>query len=139
MTPMPDVLERIEERLAAATPGNLEVVRYAHGGGRVHVGRTLVADFFHEGDREAWLLARNLFPELLAVVRAAGRYDASIIEAERLAVESMTCSCVTESGECEHDRAYYAANDARRAALEANRAALAAFRSRAEQEVTDHD
>ena len=52
---MADRRAQIEARLAAATPGPWRVDRYDHGGGRAYVEeprRTLVADFYQEGDRE---------------------------------------------------------------------------------------
>ncbi len=57
-----------------ATPfDSLKVICYDHGGGRVYVpgnaddstGRQLVADFYDEDNREAWLALRNAAPLLL--------------------------------------------------------------------------
>ena len=52
---MSDRRAQIEARLEAATPGPWRVNRYDHGGGRAHIEeprRTLIADFYREGDRE---------------------------------------------------------------------------------------
>ena len=52
---MADRRAQIEARLAAATPGPWRVDRYDHGGGRAYIEeprRTLIADFYQEGDRE---------------------------------------------------------------------------------------
>jgi hypothetical protein len=141
---MSDPIARVEAVLEAATPGPWTVrgqtIRYARDREVLADHNVPVGDVARvnatgrygvwEQDAAFIALARNLMPDALAVVRAAAEYDASIIEAERLAIESMTCTCVTESGECEHDLAYYAANDERRSALEANRAALSAFTER---------
>lgn len=65
-------IEKIKERAARATPGPLELMRYDHGGGRLgHFGKTsterkLVADFFHEEDREFYYHALADIPYLLA-------------------------------------------------------------------------
>jgi hypothetical protein len=47
-------LQSIRKRLQAATPEPLVLSQYTHGGGRLwcESPRTLVADFYHEGDRE---------------------------------------------------------------------------------------
>ena len=85
-------IEHIKSLLAKATPGPIELTRYAHGGGRAFSGRELVADFFSEGDRELYTAARAAFPALLKVAEAAkayhdmatSRYDSSrVAEFER--------------------------------------------------------
>lgn len=49
----PDPYADIEARLAAATPGEWALYRYANGTGRIHVGEsTLVADTYQAEDRE---------------------------------------------------------------------------------------
>jgi hypothetical protein len=63
--------EAIRQRLAAATPGPWEVMRYSHGGGRIYHGHDLVADTYREGDREAIAHAPTDLAALLAVADAA--------------------------------------------------------------------
>ena len=75
-TPDPLALAEEAERLArAATPGALTVERYDHGGGRMSVQdanrRHLVADTYHEGDRELFAVARDSMLTLAAALRAA--------------------------------------------------------------------
>lgn len=68
-------LRTIKERVEAATPGPWAIARYQHGGGRVatsfdHADRELVADLYHEGDREFLYAARTDVPALLRVAEA---------------------------------------------------------------------
>ena len=64
-------LSEMRERCKAATPfTNNDVMRYEHGGGRIWLqedgdGRKLVADLYHEGDREFFAHARTDIPRLL--------------------------------------------------------------------------
>lgn len=60
-------LRTIKERVEAATPGPWAIARYQHGGGRVATSfdpadRELVADLYHEGDREFLYAARTDCP-----------------------------------------------------------------------------
>jgi hypothetical protein len=65
--------ERVAEYLALdgkRTPGPLTLTRYDHGGGRLSFApdaehRTLVADFYHEGDREFYTASANLAPSII--------------------------------------------------------------------------
>lgn len=65
-------LERLEDD-ATVMDEHVVILRYEHGGGRVYrdglAGRKLIADFYKEGDREAWIAARTALPRLLAEVR----------------------------------------------------------------------
>lgn len=73
--------ERItEEQLAKwevladeSSRGPLHLVRYEHGGGRMAMlsaeQRTLIADTYHQGDREFFLVARCVALSLIAEVR----------------------------------------------------------------------
>ena len=74
-----DLIARLEALDKAATP-DLEIVRYPHGGGRVFGtdGRTLVADFYNEADREYWLALRNELPRLLRLLRAGENAKGSL-------------------------------------------------------------
>jgi len=71
--------ERLGELVVAEADivpaSHLTVVRYEHGGGRVFLDgdagkRVLVADFYRENEREAWIALRSAAPHLLAEVRA---------------------------------------------------------------------
>lgn len=69
-------IETIKARAEAATPGPWAIARYQHGGGRVATSfdpadRELVADLYHEGDREFLYAARTDVPALLRVAEAA--------------------------------------------------------------------
>lgn len=76
MTPTPERLKEIEELCSAATPTEpLTLNRYDHGGGRLYLDgesgqRELVADFYHEGDREFYTQARGIVGELTAAIRS---------------------------------------------------------------------
>ena len=75
MTPS-ERIEALEKALAATTQGALTLIRYEHGGGRLYLPgesgeRELVADFYHEGDREAFMAVSAAMPWLLSVARAA--------------------------------------------------------------------
>lgn len=78
-------LEALEK---AATPANeIEVTRYGHGGGRAFSrvdgeARNLVADFYNESDREAWIAARNALPSMLAEVRALRECERALRDLE---------------------------------------------------------
>jgi hypothetical protein len=70
---MKPLSERVAEFLeldGKRTPGPLTLTRYAHGGGRLSFApdtehRTLVADFYHEGDREFYTASANLAPSII--------------------------------------------------------------------------
>ena len=85
-TPDPLALAEEAERLArAATPGALTVERYDHGGGRMSVQdanrRHLVADTYHEGDRDLFAVARDSMLTLAAALRAAHEENRRLREA----------------------------------------------------------
>jgi hypothetical protein len=80
-----DTLERIAR---AATPDPLTVIRYEHGGGRIFLEepRTLVADFFNEGDREFYAAASpSTVLEMVAELRAL-RAVCAVLDAEFVTV-----------------------------------------------------
>lgn len=64
--PTPDAIARLAALMEKATPGPLALHRYEHGGGRLlkEEPRTLVADFYHEGDREAIVALVNAWPAI---------------------------------------------------------------------------
>jgi hypothetical protein len=75
-------IEALEALLAKATPlENATLTRYEHGGGRLFVegvppkyeGRDLIADFYDEGNREAYYALMRAAPALLAALRASER------------------------------------------------------------------
>ena len=59
----------LRDLMKGATPVPLTLIRYEHGGGRLYreEPRTLVADFFDEGDRELFAAMRNALPALLTI------------------------------------------------------------------------
>lgn len=63
MSEKTDLVVEARQLLGATTQGPLKLLRYDHGGGRLRHAEssTLVADFYHEGDRELYYRA----PELL--------------------------------------------------------------------------
>ena len=79
MTDPVESLATLAELLEKATPiEHATLIRYEHGGGRYYVAkpreyaayrdtedRTLIADFYHEGDRELFVTLRNAAPALL--------------------------------------------------------------------------
>lgn len=80
----PEQLAEIEGRLAAVTPGEWELSRYDHGGGRIWdsaTKRVLIADLYQEGDREFIAHARTDIPALIAELK---RCQAVIAKVERL-------------------------------------------------------
>lgn len=68
-------VERLRALYEAGTKGPLTLMRYEHGGGRLYKEepRTLVADFYHEADRELLTAMHAALPHLLAVAEAAER------------------------------------------------------------------
>ena len=68
-----NTIATLDAIMAKATPGPLILTRYAHGGGRLYKDdpRTLVADFYHEGDREAIMALMSAWPALRGIVMAA--------------------------------------------------------------------
>jgi len=75
------VLERVKELDREASPAP-HLTRYGHGGGRAWTGtpsdpgRTLVADYYNEGDREFYHAARDGWPRLAKAVEILlGRLD----------------------------------------------------------------
>ena len=77
--PYPAILGRIAEMRARcdAATANPELVRYEHGGGRSYVidnkERRLVADYYHESDREFYHAARTDLPLALDLLEKAVR------------------------------------------------------------------
>ena len=70
---------------AEATPGPLTVRRYDHGGGRFSASdaagydRNLVADFYHEGDRELFAaFSPEVAAALVKVAMAGKRWVAQV-------------------------------------------------------------
>ena len=103
-TPDPLALAEEAERLArAATPGALTVERYDHGGGRMSVQdanrRHLVADTYHEGDRELFAVARDSMLTLAAALRAAHEENRRLREATGGLVPPRWASLVEVSDE----------------------------------------
>ena len=85
---MDEVAAEIAALLKKATaPERHKVSRYDHGGGRVYIdgdgpkyeGRELIADFYDEAEREAWIALRNHAGSLLSE-RAILREIASCAE-----------------------------------------------------------
>jgi hypothetical protein len=82
--PEREAIERLRVLLEQATPiSDAKLIRYDHGGGRYYSAvkrsvdealysgeehRTLIADFYHEADRELFVLLRELAPDLLAAL-----------------------------------------------------------------------
>jgi len=72
----PDLRKRAEGLLSAITPVDTPkwtLIRYDHGGGRLFIDgeageRTLIADFYNQGDREFYSAAPQLVRELLAAL-----------------------------------------------------------------------
>lgn len=78
-------LDAMEKRAKAATPFCKRMVftRYYHGGARLFIDgeagdRTLIADFYHENDREFYFAARTDLPRLIATVRHLESANASL-------------------------------------------------------------
>lgn len=68
------LIQRLRGLAERATQGPLKLDRYDHGGGRLYreCPRTLVADFFDEGDREFYAaLSPALVLRMLEVAEAA--------------------------------------------------------------------
>lgn len=55
---------------AATPPDKWTVWRYQNGGGRVSRGDRLIADFYHEEEREFFLAAAAAYPALLDAAEA---------------------------------------------------------------------
>jgi hypothetical protein len=131
--------DQVAAVLAAATPGPWTTF------GGWDSGRTIAttADHRHQwsvalddsvpqfmrepgADARFIALARNTYPELLAVARAAeARRDADT-EARRLSHVSINCNCMldTDDGYCEHDRAFLEVDKVRNATVDALDVAL---------------
>jgi hypothetical protein len=69
----PELLAKLDRLREAVTPEPRFLLRYEHGGGRwireQGDDRTLIADFYHEGDREFIVAACNLNAALVARIR----------------------------------------------------------------------
>lgn len=94
-----EALDRIEA-LAAAVTNGATLDRYDHGGGRLArfegPTRRLVADFYHEGDREFYAAARTDLPRLVAVVRA-------VLGMHRPVQINVVDDPICVAEECDHD------------------------------------
>lgn len=109
----PEELAEIERRLDAVTPGEWELSRYDHGGGRIWdaaTKRVLIADLYQEGDREFIAHARSDVPALIAELKRCQAVIAAVEDiakwrpgAESLvfksAIRAALAGTTTESGE----------------------------------------
>lgn len=85
----PEQIAELERLVEAATPiEQAELIRYPHGGGRYAItqsdDRTLIADYYHNGDRELFTFLRNHAPALLSAAREAPRLREAIKTARSL-------------------------------------------------------
>lgn len=91
----PEQIAELKVLMEKATPLPHTVHRYDHGGGRVLIDepkgtRKLIADFYHEEDREWWLALVNAAPALLAAAeRDAGMCPMLDAEPDRVIVTGL--------------------------------------------------
>lgn len=117
-----EVIARVRELDEKATPAPA-LTRYGHGGGRawtgtaLEPGRTLVADYYNEGDREFYHAARTLLPRLAKVVEiAVGRLrlhtESPAYEDPEIGTVGALCTYCSEEWPCGEALALSAAEQA---------------------------
>lgn len=107
VTKMPsdgDIVVEARELLANAAHGPLELIRYAHGGGRLYreEPRDLIADFYDVPNRELYYRAPELLRALADEVDHARRALKGMVELWDASNPDDPCGCVGASDDCKH-------------------------------------